>query len=313
MNAKAGRYAPSPSGDLHFGNLRTAALAWLFARGSGRKFYMRVEDIDSSRSSRESALRQLDDLAAIGLTWDGDPLYQSERLQRYEQVAAELQEKDLIYECYCTRRDIQAAASAPHTASGIYPGTCRNLSWAERAAKRAEVAAAGRVPSLRLRSDVSTYTVHDFYAGTYTSDVDDFVIRRGGNVGQGRDFAYNFVVVIDDGDSRIDQVTRGDDLLSSSGRQAYLARLLGYDVPDYVHVPLVLDPTGKRLAKRDGTVTLREMSAALGGVDRVVDKLCTSLGYPRASSLAEVLDSFDPARVPREAITFDGDMRREKD
>lgn len=306
MNAKAGRYAPSPSGDLHFGNLRTAALAWLFARGSGRRFHMRVEDIDSARSSRTSATRQLDDLAAIGLEWDGEVVYQSDRLARYEDVAAQLQHKGLIYECYCTRRDIQAAASAPHSVPGIYPGTCRNLSDADRERKRAEVARAGRAPSLRLRTDVPDFTVHDHFVGDYTSDVDDFVIRRGGNLGQAGDFAYNFVVVVDDGDHGIDQVTRGDDLLASSGRQAYLAQLLGYAVPSYVHVPLVLGPEGKRLAKRDGAVTLREMSADAGGVGRVVEKLCASLGYPQASSLAEVLDKFEPARLPREAVTFDG-------
>lgn len=301
MNAKAGRYAPSPSGDLHFGNLRTAALAWLFARSTGRSFYLRVEDIDSGRSSMDSATRQLEDLAAIGLEWDGEIIYQSQRLARYEQVLADLEARGLVYECYCTRRDIHAAASAPHAAPGVYPGTCRDLSDAQRAERRAETKAAGRVPSLRLRTDVDTFVVRDYFVGDYASDIDDFVVRRGGNIGQARDFAYNFVVVIDDGDAGIDQVTRGDDLLSSSGRQAYLAQLLGYDVPEYIHVPLVLGPTGQRLAKRDGAVTLREM----GPVEAVVDKLCSSLGYPEATTLAEVLQVFDPARLPAEAITFE--------
>ncbi|AWB81049.1 tRNA glutamyl-Q(34) synthetase GluQRS [Corynebacterium yudongzhengii] len=305
MNAKAGRYAPSPSGDLHFGNLRTAVLAWLFARLSGRRFYLRVEDIDSQRSSRTSAERQIEDLQALGIDFDGEVIYQSERLGRYEEVLGELEERGLIYECYCTRRDIQVAASAAHARPGIYPGTCRDLNPAERERKRAETAAAGRVPSLRLRTDTASFTVHDYFAGEYASDVDDFIIRRGGNIGQAGDFAYNFVVVIDDGDCGIDQITRGDDLLDSSGRQAYLADLLGFQVPSYVHVPLVLGPEGKRLAKRDGAVTLREMSAQPGGRGGVVKRLCASLGYPETATLQELLEVFDPTEMPREPVVFD--------
>ncbi|GAB3944346.1 tRNA glutamyl-Q(34) synthetase GluQRS [Corynebacterium tapiri] len=301
MTGPAGRYAPSPSGDLHLGNLRTAALAWLFARTTGRDFYLRVEDIDSGRSSLDSAHRQIEDLQSIGLDFDGEVVYQSQRFDRYHAVLDELSARGLTYECYCTRRDIQQAASAPHSAPGSYPGTCRSLSESEREQRRAEVAAQGRAPSLRLRVDAPVHRILDYYAGEFEAPIDDFVLQRGGNIGQAGDFAYNFVVVIDDGDAGIDQVVRGDDLLSSAPRQAYLAQLLGYPVPEYVHVPLVLGPEGKRLAKRDGAVTLRELQQQ--GVD-VPALICQSLGYPEAHTLAQLREVFDPAHLSRDPWTF---------
>lgn len=255
----AGRYAPSPSGDLHFGNLRTAVLAWLFARSTGRQFLMRVEDIDTQRSSLESAQRQLGDLAALGLDWDGEVVYQSQRFPRYDAVIADLADRGLVYECYCSRKDIQRASSAPHAAPGSYPGTCRDLTQTQREARRAELQEQGRVPALRLRASVTSWPVTDYYVGEYTGDVDDFILRRGGNANQGQDYAYNLAVVVDDADYGVDQVVRGDDLLSSAPRQAYLADLLGFKPPEFVHVPLVLNADGQRLAKRDGAVTLREM------------------------------------------------------
>ncbi|MDU7102728.1 MAG: tRNA glutamyl-Q(34) synthetase GluQRS, partial [Corynebacterium sp.] len=248
----AGRYAPSPSGDLHFGNLRTALLAWLFARSTGRRFVVRVEDIDKQRSSQESAERQLTDLRALGLDWDGEVIYQHDRDAAYEQALAQLP----TYECYCSRKDIREASRAPHAIPGQYPGTCRHLTEDQRAAKRAELAAQNRKPALRLLADVSTFTIHDALHGTYTGEVDDFILRRGG---QDTGWAYNLAVVVDDAYQGIDQVVRGDDLLSSAPRQAYLASLLGIEPPEYIHVPLVLNESGERLAKRDGAVTMREM------------------------------------------------------
>ena len=165
------------------------------------------------------------------------------------------------------------------------------LDDATRAQRRADLAAAERVPALRLRADVTQWTVHDFFAGNYTGDVDDMVLRRGG---QAPDWAYNLAVVVDDAFQGVDQVVRGRDLLSSAPRQAYLAGLLGIEAPDYVHVPLVLGPTGRRLAKRDGAVTLREMlhDATPG---EVVSRLAVSLGFGPVSSAAELLEVFDPA------------------
>lgn len=244
----AGRYAPSPSGDLHLGNLRTATLAWLCARSTGRRFYIRVEDIDVQRSSREVAERQLEDLAAIGLDWDGEVLYQQDRFAAYEEALARLPH----YECYCSRKDIQEAARAPHSIPGHYPGTCRNRTGQEPLD--------GRVPALRLRAATTTWPVHDELVGTFDGEVDDMILRRGGQVPAG-DWAYNLAVVVDDAYQGVDQVVRGDDLLPSTARQAYLAHLLGVQAPQYIHVPLVLNSEGKRLAKRDGAVTLREIGA----------------------------------------------------
>ncbi|MEJ5927885.1 tRNA glutamyl-Q(34) synthetase GluQRS [Corynebacterium sp. H128] len=274
-----GRYAPSPSGDLHFGNLRTALLAWLFARVDGGSFLIRVEDVDSGRSSAASAARQLEDLAAIGLDWDDEVLYQSTRSEAYSAALAALP----TYECFCSRKDIQEAARAPHAIPGSYPGTCRN----------GAVPKLDKAPALRLRSAVSSFTVHDYFVGEYSGDVDDMILRRGDG-----DWAYNLAVVVDDAHQGVNQVVRGDDLLSSAPRQAYLASLLGLPVPEYVHVPLVLSPAGKRLAKRDGAVTLREM-----GIDFAMHKLAASLGL-KPGSAQELLAQFDPAAVPREPVIF---------
>ena len=280
----AGRFAPSPSADLHIGNLRTAVLAWLFARSTGRRFLIRVDDLDD-RTHAEIGQRQLEDLAAIGLTWDAPPEWQSGHPDRYDRAIAVLADRGLLYECYCSRKDIAQAPRAPHAPQGAYPGTCRELTYAERVARLAET---GRPPALRLRTDAITYTVHDVLHGDYTGIVDDFVVRRGDGVP-----AYNLAVVVDDATQGIDQVVRGDDLLASSPRQAYLARMLEYAEPTYAHVALVLNEDGARLAKRDGAVTLTEI-----GVKRVVRQISSSLGW-RASTVGEMLAEFDPARLPR--------------
>jgi glutamyl-tRNA synthetase len=280
----AGRFAPSPSADLHIGNLRTAVLAWLFARSTGRRFLVRVEDLDD-RTHDDVARRQLADLAAIGITWDAEPEWQSRHRDRYDAVVDGLVTRGLVYECYCSRRDILSAPRAPHAPEGAYPGTCRELTESERALRRET----GRPPALRLRADATEHTVTDLMHGSYTGVVDDFVLRRGDGAP-----AYNLAVVVDDALSGIDQVVRGDDLLSSSPRQAYLAALLGYPQPVYAHVPLVLNHEGKRLAKRDGAVTLAEL-----GAERALALISESLGW-HAGDVAALLDQFDPAQLPRE-------------
>lgn len=287
----AGRYAPSPSGDLHFGNLRTATLAWLFARSTGRNFYMRVENIDTQRSSEESAQRQLKDLADLGLEWDGEVLYQTDRFDAYEKALEQLPH----YECYCSRKDIQDASRAPHAIPGQYPGTCRDLDADERALRRATLAAENRVPALRLRAEVSQWEVSDFYAGRVVGEVDDMILRRGG---QQPDWAYNLAVVVDDAYQGVDQVVRGDDLLSSAPRQGYLAHLLGVAAPEYVHVPLVLNTRGQRLAKRDGAVTLRDLDP-----QDVFARIADSLGYI-AHSPQQLLELFDAHKIPLESYVW---------
>jgi glutamyl-tRNA synthetase len=280
----AGRFAPSPSADLHIGNLRTAVLAWLFARSTGRRFLLRVEDLDD-RTSPEVGRRQVADLAAIGVTWDEPVEWQTTHEDRYDAVIGDLDSNGLLYECYCSRKDIAQAPRAPHAPQGAYPGTCRELTESERAERRRET---GRPPALRLRTDTFVYTVTDLLHGPYTGIVDDFVVRRGDGVP-----AYNLAVVVDDAAGGIDQVVRGDDLLPSSPRQAYLARLLDYPEPTYAHVPLVLNEDGARLAKRDGAVTLAEI-----GVEQAFAQITESLGWP-ATTMEELLAQFDPEHLPR--------------
>ncbi|TDT33121.1 tRNA glutamyl-Q(34) synthetase GluQRS [Naumannella halotolerans] len=285
----AGRYAPSPTSDLHLGNLRTGLLAWLFARSTDRDFLLRVEDLDQARvaAAPEVALRQLADLAALGLDHDRDIWWQSERNPVYAQAAGRLP----TYECFCTRRDIAEASQAPHD-DGYrpYPGTCRNLSEDERARRRRE-----RPAALRVRVPSGTVcTVQDRLHGEFSGPVDDFVLRRNDGT-----WAYNLAVVVDDLASGVDQVIRGDDLLSSAPRQAWLAGQLGGKQPVYAHVPLVVNAEGRRLAKRDGAVTMREL-----GVDggRMLGLLGGSLGIaaPGERVSAEVLlRRFDPDALPR--------------
>ncbi|MET1066157.1 MAG: tRNA glutamyl-Q(34) synthetase GluQRS [Arthrobacter sp.] len=292
----AGRFAPSPSGELHVGNLRTAILAWLFARSTGRSFLMRVEDLDRARAGAEAV--QLRDLAAIGVTWDGGVVRQTGRGPLYAQAIARLTAAGRTYECFCTRREIQEAPSAPHAPQGAYPGTCRHLSAAERAAKRNV-----RPAAIRLRSGVTEAAVQDVLHGNFTGVVDDFVLRRNDGV-----TAYNLAVVVDDAAQGIDQVVRGDDLLPSTPRQAYLASLLNMPVPEYAHVPLVLNASGARLAKRDGAVTLADLAASGTPVDDVRDALLASLGLP-PGPLEHALAVFDPAALPREPWVWPPGLR----
>jgi glutamyl-tRNA synthetase len=284
----AGRFAPSPSGDLHVGNLRTALLAWLCARQSDREFLLRVEDLDRVRPGAEEG--QLADLASVGLTWDGPVVRQSERARLYDAALASLAGRGLVYECFCTRREVLEAPSAPHAPPGSYPGTCRDLTEDERAQRRRE-----RPAALRLRAGTATFTVEDAIHGTYEGAVDDVVLRRGDGA-----VAYNLAVVVDDAHQGVDQVVRADDLLSSAPRQAYLATLLGATPPTYVHVPLTLNVDGRRLAKRDGAVTYADLTAA--GVD-VLGAITSSLGLDRATP-QELLSTFDLAAIPREPWVF---------
>jgi glutamyl-tRNA synthetase len=281
----SGRFAPSPSADLHIGNLRTAVLAWLFARSTGRRFLVRVDDLDD-RTFTDIAHRQLADLAAIGLTWDDPAEWQTQHWNRYDAAISGLADRGLLYECYCSRKDIAQAPRAPHAPEGAYPGTCRDLNDAERDRRRTQL---GRPPALRLRTEAITHTVHDLLHGDYTGTVDDFVVRRGDGVP-----AYNLAVVVDDVAQGIDQVVRGDDLLPSSPRQGYLAGLLGHREPIYAHVPLVLNEDGARLAKRDGAVTLAEI-----GVETVMAQIAESLGY-NGETLEQMLTQFDPRALPRQ-------------
>ena len=294
----AGRYAPSPSGDLHLGNLRTALLAWALARRTGRAFHLRIEDLD--RVQEGAAERQLEDLAALGLDWDGEVVHQSERGEEHAAAITALGECGLVYECYCTRREILEAPSAPHAPPGAYPGTCRDLSPAEREAGRERMRQLRREPALRLRAEVGSWRVQDLWAGEVAGAVDDLVLRRGDGV-----VAYNLAVVVDDAAAGVDQVVRGDDLLSSAPRQAHLAALLGLAEPSYAHVPLALNTAGARLAKRDGAVTLRDRLARGESAADVVERIGDSLGLTGCRTAADVLSRWDPAGLRRRAWVVD--------
>ncbi len=287
----AGRFAPSPTSDLHLGNLRTALVAWLLARATGRRFRLRIEDLDTLRVAAAGAVatRQQADLASIGLDVDGEVVWQSQRLHAYADAVAGLE----TYPCYCTRREIAEAASAPH-GDGYrpYPGTCLRLS----ASRRAELAASRR-PALRVRAAGASSTVTDLWAGEVTGVVDDFVVVRNDGVP-----AYNLAVVVDDLAMDVDQVCRGDDLLASSPRQAWLARRLGGTPPVYAHVPLALNSSGARLAKRDGAVTLADLSAIGVSPAQVLTRIAVSLGLAEpgeAVTAALLRERFDPSRLPR--------------
>lgn len=271
------RYAPSPTADLHLGNLRTALAGWLLARSAGGRWLMRIEDLDEARvrAACGAEQRNLNDLRRLGLEWDGEVIRQSERYDVYHDALDTLRER--TYECFCTRKELAAVASAPHNDDGFrpYPGTCRYLTNSERARLREQ-----RRPALRIRADGATARIHDKFAGDVAGVVDDFVLVRGD--GQ---FSYNLAVVVDDVATGITHITRGDDLLSSAPRQAWLARQLGGEQASYAHVSLVMGNDHKRLAKRNGAVTLDEA----GGPRRVFPWLAESLGLGPCSTVAEAL------------------------
>jgi glutamyl-tRNA synthetase len=304
----SGRFAPSPTGDLHLGNLRTALVAWLAARSSRRGFVVRMEDLDRVTSSHDHEARQLADLAALGIDWDGPVLRQSDRFGLYRAAIEQLTEAGRVYPCYCTRREIRAeidaAPRAPHgLADGAYPGTCRDLSADERTAREH----AGRRPALRLRTDWEVIEFADRIAGAFAGAVDDVVLARADGVP-----AYNLAVVVDDAAQGVTQVVRGDDLLSSTPRQLLLQRLLGLPHPDYMHVPLVLGADGQRLAKRHGAVTIGDLAADGWSAGEVIGVLAVSLGLARSGesvTIERLVDRFDPDCVPRAAVHL-ADLQR---
>lgn len=294
-----GRFAPSPTGPLHLGSLRTALVAWLFARSRSGRFLVRIEDLDPQRSRPEWEKRQLADLRALGIDWDEPPVRQSERLERYERALEMLSAQERLYPCFCTRAEIREAASAPHgrLPEGAYPGTCRRLSEAERRSRQA----AGRPFALRLRADGEEIAYTDRLLGAVGAVVDDFVVRRADGVP-----AYQLAVVVDDADQGIDEIVRGSDLADSTPRQILLARLLGLRVPRYAHVALVLGADGTRLAKRHGAATLADRDEPPAAT---LALLAHTLGLARdrreVAKAGELLDEFDPERIPREPIVLD--------
>lgn len=278
-----GRYAPSPTGALHLGNLRTALLAWLFARCDTGRFVLRIEDLDRPRVRPGASEELLADLRWLGLDWDEGPdvggpyapYTQSARAAHYEDSLQRLREAGLVYPCYCSRADIARIASAPHGNEGPrYPGTCRRLSQAQRRQHEA----AGRRPCLRLRvPDERVVTFDDLLVGCCRQHVQqtvgDVILRRADGI-----VAYQLAVVVDDGLMHITQVVRGRDLLASTARQILLYEALGFPVPTFAHVPLALDSAGRRLAKRERSAGLEPLRARGVTPQQVIAQLAASCG-----------------------------------
>jgi glutamyl-tRNA synthetase len=285
-----GRFAPSPTGELHVGNLRTALLAWLFARSQDARFLMRVEDLDAGRVRRHFEASQLADLRAIGIDWDGAVVRQSERQELYAQSLARLDADGLLYRCWCTRAEIREAASAAHgpLPEGAYPGTCRELT----ATEVAEREASGRPPAWRVRAGGAAVTFEDRICGQFTGVVDDFVVRRNDGA-----YAYHLAVVVDDAEQDIGEVVRGADLLDSTPRQLWLGERLGVPASRHAHVPLVLGPDGARLAKRHGAVTLADRAALGQSPADVRRELLAPFGLRDCVTMQELVEAFDPDRI----------------
>lgn len=257
---------------------------------------MRMEDLDRSRVRPGMEEAQLADLASLDLDWDGPVVRQSGRMELYAEAISRLDADGLLYPCYCTRAEIRAAASAPHGISiaDRYPGTCRELTTKERTEREA----AGRPPALRVRAEGVRLSFEDRLLGRWEEVVDDFVVRR--NDGS---HSYQLAVVVDDAAQGIGEVVRGKDLADSTPRQLLLARSLGLAAPGYAHVPLVLGPDGRRLAKRHGAVTLADRAALGEGPQDVLGWMAYSLclaEFGEPVSPGELLKRFDPDRLPKE-------------
>lgn len=296
-----GRFAPSPTGPLHLGSLRTALVAWLFARSQGGRFLVRVEDLDRQRSRREFERSQLAQLRSLGIESDEPPVRQSDRGALYVQALDTLGADGRLYPCFCSRADMRGAASAPHSdqPAGAYPGTCRSLS----AAQSRRRIAAGDPFALRLRSDGERVSFADRLLGEVNGVVDDFVVQRADGV-----VAYQLAVIVDDADQRIGEVVRGADLADSTPRQIALAGLLGLAVPRYAHVALVLGGDGHRLAKRHRAATLADRDEPAAATLAVLaHSLGLALGCERVIEAADLLGEFDPTRLPAMPVVIDED------
>lgn len=299
-----GRFAPTPSGRMHLGNLFAALLAWLDVRAVGGTMLLRIEDLDTVRCPPENAARLMDDLRWLGLDWDeggdGDQWRQSARTAHYRAAFDRLERAGLVYPCYCTRAE-RLAASAPHREDGtvVYDGRCRRLTDGERA----ELERAGRRPAWRVRVPDRTVSVLDGHCGLYREDLlrgcGDFIVRRSDGV-----YAYQLAVVADDGAMGVTRVVRGRDLLSSAPRQTWLHEELGYQPPEFFHTPLLLAPDGRRLAKRDRDLDMAALRERYDP-EELIGILAWWAGLlkkPQRVSAADLADGFSWDNVTREDI-----------
>ena len=246
MSSCVGRFAPTPSGRMHLGNVFSALMAWASVRSQNGSFILRIEDLDIRAHNPQYTSLLLDDLQWLGLTWDKGPYYQSKRTELYQEALLDLRQQGLLYPCFCSRADLHAA-QAPHTSDGtyVYAGTCRNLSQSER-----KELSSHKIPATRMQVPNKIYTFEDRLCGPTSQNLvescGDFIVQRADGV-----FAYQLAVVVDDADMGITEVVRGSDLLSSTPRQLYLQDVLGFSHPIYAHLPLLVAPDGRRLSKRN--------------------------------------------------------------
>ena len=281
-----GRFAPTPSGRMHLGNVFAALMAWLSARSAGGEMVLRIEDLDPRAQSRERADALVDDLTWLGLDWDVGPVYQSGRGPRYDAALASLAAAGLTYPCFCTRAELHAA-SAPHASDGavVYPGTCRGLSPDEVARRSAVRPAATRLRVPDADDPAGTIEFCDLAWGprreVLARECGDFLVRRSDGV-----VAYQLAVVVDDAEMGVTQVVRGRDLLGSCARQIYLARLLGHEPPTFGHVPLLVAPDGRRLSKRDRDLDLGTLRSRGVRPERILGALAGAAGLVNADSEA---------------------------
>ena len=298
--ATVGRFAPTPSGRMHLGNVFAALVAWLSVRHDHGHMVLRMEDLDTQRTSGEFAQILREDLLWLGLDWDEETQPQSQRSEIYQTYFDRLDAMDLLYPCYCTRSQLHSV-NAPHLSDGtyVYAGTCRNLSDEERAAF-------GRAPAWRVKVPDQAWTVDDKIQGIYTENLathcGDFVVRRADGV-----YVYQLAVTVDDALAGVNQVVRGTDLLSSAPRQMYLQSLLGFPHPEYAHVPMLLAPDGRRLSKRDKDLDLGYLRAHTTP-EHLIGVLAHSAGLldmPAAISARELAAHFSFDKIRGDAIYLD--------
>lgn len=310
--AVCGRFAPTPSGRIHLGNILCAMLSWLSVRAKGGRYLLRIEDLDAMRCPRSLADQIEDDLQWFGIDWDdggsasGESWYQSTRSPIYDRYFEKLEQQGLLYPCFCSRAELHAA-QAPHRSDGtyVYAGTCRGLTPEQIAEKRKH-----RPPAMRVRVPDRTVSFSDGCQGVYTEnlarDCGDFIIRRSDGV-----YGYQLAVVVDDAEMGVTEVVRGRDLLESTPRQLYLYERLGLPAPEFYHIPLLTAPDGRRLSKRDGDLDLGVLRARFGRPEPIVGMLAAAVGLrPTAEpvALAELAADFSWDKVSRMDVALPSEI-----
>lgn len=291
-----GRFAPTPSGRMHLGNVFAFLIAWLSVKSRDGSIVLRMEDLDTQRTSDEFAQILREDLRWLGLTWDSEQTPQSQRSTVYDRYFEKLQGEGLLYPCYCTRSQLHNV-NAPHRSDGtyVYPGTCRHLSAAERAAF-------GRAPAWRVVVPDRIWGFEDLLQGKFTQnlreDCGDFVVRRADGC-----YVYQLAVVVDDGEAGVTEVVRGEDLLGSVPRQMYLQEKFGFPHPAYGHVPLLLAPDGRRLSKRDMDLDLGRLRQQLKP-EELIGSLAASCG---------LLERFEPISAAELSAIFSWEKLKKED